>query len=160
MDRKRKNKLLPASRWLLAALMACMLVTSTSCGNDEPDYLIGYYLNIQSQVNLNLSDYDESQGTSASMSSSVLSTTIVNMRKALEATYPTATLQGNDSAVLTALDNIYRNYKIAYSGVEGHTVCIVKLYRTHLDGEVIVDSRCLTTYHFGIIPEDINPPGT
>jgi hypothetical protein len=158
MAKERIKHIAHPYRWLIATFMTCMLVTSTSCGNDEPEYLIGYYLNIQSQVNLNLSDYDESQGTSASMSSSVLSTTIVNMRKALEATYPTATLKGNDSAVLTALDNIYRNYKIAYSGVEGHTVCIVKLYRTHLDGEVIVDSKCLTTYHFGIIPEDINPP--
>ncbi len=159
MDTKRNNKLQPALRWLMAAFMACVLVTSTSCGNDDSDYLVGYYLNIQSQVNLNLSDYDETQGTtSASTSTSVLSTTIVNMRKALEATYPTATIHGNDSGVLSALDDIYRSYKTAYSNYEGHTVCTVRLYRTALDGDVIVNSQCMTTYHFGIIPDDINPP--
>ncbi|MBQ6080749.1 MAG: hypothetical protein IJK93_10800 [Muribaculaceae bacterium] len=158
MAKERIKHIAQPHRWLIAALMACMLATSFSCGNDEPDLLVGYYLNIQSQVNLNLSDYDESQGTSATTSSSVLSTTIVRMRKALEETYPIATYQGNDSGVLAACDSIYRNYKLAYSHLERNTVCVVKLYRTRLDGEAIVSSRCMTTYLFGIIPETINPP--
>ena len=147
---------LPVLMGLMMLLWATAIV---SCGTDEPDYLVDYYLHIQSQVKLNLTEDDESQGTSSTMPSSVLSTTIVKMRNTLKDTYPAPTLKGDDPGVLTACDNIYRNYKTAYHRYERNTVCTVILYKIWLDDEVVVRSKCLTTYHFGVIDENINPPG-
>ena len=51
---------------LLAVALVMPQVLLTSCGSDEPDWLIGYYMTIDSQVRLSLHESDdESQGTSA-----------------------------------------------------------------------------------------------
>ena len=138
---------------LLAILMACTSLSFSSCGNDEPDLLVGYYLSIQSQVRLNLTEKDESQGTSSAPVADMLSSTIVRMREALRNTYPTLNYQGNDAMVIAACDHIYMEYKSMYGANERNTVCIVKLYRTGMDGETVKNSKALKTYHFGAIPE-------
>ena len=141
-------------RWLLLAVALVMpQVLLTSCGNDEPDWLIGYYMTIDSQVRLSLHESDdESQGTSASPVEDVLSTTIVRMRTALHDAYPVNNYQGDDAGVITALDNIYYAYKSMYGVDEKNTVCVVKLYRASMDGEIVVKSTALKTYHFGARP--------
>ena len=58
---------------LLAVALVMPQVFLTSCGSDEPDWLIGYYMTIQSKVRLNLSEMDESQGTSSQPDADVLS---------------------------------------------------------------------------------------
>jgi len=142
--------------WLLiiAAVISCLTLSLNSCGNDEPDMLVGYYLGIQSQVRLTLSEEDESQGTSASPTADMLSTTIVRMRVALRNAYPTANTHGNDSRVIAALDDIFRDYKTMYGASERNTVCVVKLYRTSMEDDIVKHSRTIQTYHFGALPPE------
>lgn len=141
---------------LLTSLMMILVVgtmtTLSSCGSDEPDWLVGYYLSINSQTRISLSEEDESQGTSSQPIADVLSNTIVQMRNALQEAYPEVTTRGDDAAVLTALDEIYMKYKTMYGGEEKNAVCIVKLYRASMDGEVVKKSTALKTYRFGARP--------
>ena len=148
----RHTRLAPLQFLLLMMLLVIPASTLTSCGDDEPDMLVGYYLGIQSQVRLTLSEEDESQGTSASPVQDMLSTTIVRMREALRTAYPMPNYYGNDSHVISALDDIYMDYKAMYGGSERNTVCVVKLYRARMEGEIVKKSKTLKTYHFGAIP--------
>ena len=93
---------------LLALLCLGASLVPMSCGNDEPELLVGYYLRIDSQVRLSFYEQDEEQGTSADPEADVLSNTILKMRAALKQAYPEPTLEGDDAAVITALDNIYK----------------------------------------------------
>lgn len=147
------------TRWLLKVLAALILsLAANSCGNDEPELPVGYYLSIHSQVMLDLSDNDENQGTAANMTSNVISVTIKRMKKALREAYPTPTLTGNDAAVLTACDSVYRSYRSTYEPSKV-TVCSVVLYKTRLDDEVSKSSTPLKTYHFSAMPDIISPEG-
>ena len=142
----------PLQLLLLMMLLVIPATTMTSCGDDEPDMLVGYYLGIQSQVRLSLSEEDESQGTSASPVQDMLSTTIVRMRNALRVAYPMPNYYGNDSHVISALDAIFNDYKAMYGSSERNTVCVVKLYRARMEGDLVKKSKTLKTYHFGAIP--------
>lgn len=153
MTKRYQHHLLASLRFVFLAMMLVVpLTTMTSCGDDEPDMLVGYYLGIQTQVRLTLSEEDESQGTSASPVQDMLSTTIVRMREALRVAYPMPNYYGNDSHVIAALDDIYKDYKSMYGSSERNTVCIVKLYRARIEGEIVKKSTTLKTYHFGAIP--------
>ena len=144
----------PARLLALLVLLVFPLAaaTFTSCDSDEPDYLVGYYLTINSQVGLSLSEEDESQGTSSSPVADVLSNTVVKMREALLIAYPQNNRYGNDAGVIAALDDIFVEYKSMYQSTEKNTVCVVKLYRASMDGEVVKKSRALKTYRFGARP--------
>ncbi|MBR5685789.1 MAG: hypothetical protein IKX18_06535 [Muribaculaceae bacterium] len=140
---------------LLMLAMAVILPSAvlTSCGDDEPDLNIGYYMSINSKVRLNLTENDESQGTSAQPEADMLSYTIVRMREALKIAYPQPNKYGNDAAVITALDNIYKDYHAMYGHYEKNTVCVVKVYRARMDDEgVVKKSTPLKTYRFGAQP--------
>lgn len=153
MTKKYQHHLLASLRLIFLAMMLFVpLTTMTSCGNDEPDMLVGYYLGIQTQVRLTLSEEDESQGTSASPVQDMLSTTIVRMREALRIAYPMPNYYGNDSKVIAALDDIFNDYKSMYGSSERNTVCVVKLCRARMEGEIVKKSKTLKTYHFGAIP--------
>lgn len=141
----------------LMALMLSALLSLVACGNDEPDLLVGYYLSIESQVSLSLTEEDEHQGTMPDMGMDVLSNAVRRMRATLLETYPHNDHQGNDAAVIAALDNIYVKYKKAYGDKEGVTVCVLKLYRTRTDGGVVKESTSLKSYHFGLLPVNIVP---
>jgi len=137
--------------------MLVMLISSlslTSCGDDEPELLIGYYMSIHSQVGLTLSPMDESQGTTSSPEADMLSLTIVRMRAALHNVYSRPTVTGNDAAVITACDNIYNEYHAKYAGVERNTVCVVKIYRARMADGIVKESIPLKTYHFGAQPPE------
>lgn len=152
-----KNRIDPLRLPLLALLLCCVMMI-TSCGN-EPDWLIGYYMSINSQVKLSLSDADETQGTSPDMVVDVLSNTVRRMRDAMQEAYPQDNRTGDDAAVLTALDGIYRDYKLSYADKEGSTVCVINLYRAKKDGDVVKESTPLKTYRFGALPEDTTQVG-
>jgi hypothetical protein len=152
-----KHHIDPLRLPLLALLLAGMLLAA--CSSDEPDYMVGYYMDINSQVRLSLADADENQGTTPDMVVDVLSNTVRRMRQALRDAYPQDTRSGNDAAVLTAVDNIYRDYKLSYASKEGNTVCVINLYRTKKEGEVVKESMPLKTYHFGALPEDTTQVG-
>ena len=136
----------------LLMMLSIPMATLTSCGDDEPNLEVGYYLGIQSQVRLSLYEDDESQGTSASPIADPLSLTIIRMRPALRNAYPEPNNYGNDSRVIAVLDAIFTDYKTTHHASERNTVCVVKLYRTRLDGEIVKKSKTLKTYHFGAIP--------
>ena len=143
---------------LLALLCLGASLVPMSCGNDEPELLVGYYLRIDSQVRLSFYEQDEEQGTSADPEADVLSNTILKMRAALKQAYPEPTLEGDDAAVITALDNIYKKYKRFYSHLEKGTVCTVKLYRAKLDDGIVVNSRPMTVFLFGALPPTYEQP--
>ena len=143
---------------LTALLLNVTLLMLNSCSSDEPEQLVAYYMEINSQVRLSLYEEDESQGTSANPDEDVLSNTIIKMRTALLETYPEMTVNGNDAAVITALDKIYRKYKSMYGHLERNTVCTVKLYRAKMSDGVIVGSRSLTVYLFGALPQNTENP--
>lgn len=153
-----EKKNYPKTLLLLALLFLGSTLFTTSCGSDEPDLLVGYYLTIDSQVRLSLYEEDESQGTSANPDQDVLSNTIIKMKTALRETYPEATLKGNDAAVISALDNIYRKYKTMYGHLERGTVCTVKLYRAKLDDGIVVNSKSMMVFHFGALPQNTEQP--
>lgn len=139
---------------LLLLLSGCLLMITASCGKDEPDWLVGYYLSINSQVRLTLTEEDEGQGTMPDKSVDVLSNTVRRMRNALQDAYPVNKRQGDDGAVIMAVDNIYKDYAASYADKEGHTICVVQLCRAHMDGDVVKESRAIKTYHFGELPQD------
>ena len=86
----------------------------------------------------------------------LLYTTIMSMKAALREAYPANDYEGNDAAVLTALDHIYYNYKRMYSHLERQNICVVKLYRTRMDGTIVKSSRALKAYHFGALPAELD----
>lgn len=137
---------------MLAVALVMPLTFMTSCSNDEPDMLVGYYMTIDSKVRLSLYEEDESQGTSSSPIVDVLSYTLVQMRTALRNAYLQNNTHGNDAKVIAACDGIYKKYKSMYGAEERNTVCIVKLYRASMDGEVVKRSKALKTYRFGARP--------
>lgn len=137
---------------MLAVALVMPLTFMTSCSNDEPDMLVGYYMTIDSQVRLSLYEEDESQGTTSSPIVDVLSYTLIQMRNALRNAYPQNNTHGNDAKVIAACDGIYKKYKSMYGAEERNTVCIVKLYRASMDGEVVKRSKALKTYRFGARP--------
>ena len=139
---------------MLAVALVMPLTFMTSCSNDEPDMLVGYYMTIDSKVRLSLYEEDESQGTSSSPIVDVLSYTLVQMRTALRNAYPQNNTHGNDAKVIAACDGIYKKYKSMYGAEERNTMCIVKLYRASMDGEVVKRSKALKTYRFGARPDN------
>lgn len=136
-------------------MLLAPLVTGSSCSGDEPDWLVGYYMTINSQTRINLSENEESQGTSSQPLADVLSNTIVRMRNALHDAYPVNAHYANDAAVISALDAIYMEYKAMYGGEEKNAVCIVKIYRAAMDGEIVKRSTALKTYRFGARPPEM-----
>lgn len=152
MAKIHRHRFAPLRGLLLAVALVMPLTFMTSCSNDEPDMLVGYYMTIDSKVRLSLYEEDESQGTSSSPIVDVLSYTLVQMRTALRNAYPQNNTHGNDAKVIAACDGIYKKYKSMYGAEERNTVCIVKLYRASMDGEVVKRSKALKTYRFGARP--------
>ena len=86
---------------LLVTMAVLMMPVITSCGSDEPDWTVGYYMEIQSSSAFMASSEDEEQGTmSDHEESNVLYTTIMRMKRALRDVYPVATRQGDDGMVI------------------------------------------------------------
>lgn len=146
------KKINHAMRLVMGLLLAfCPLLMS--CGDDEPDMLVGYYMEIQASTSYWAADDDEEQGTmSDHEDANVLYTTITRMKQTLKETYPAPTHEGNDAAVITALDNIYHRYKTMYGHLERNNICTVKLNRIKLDGTIVKSSQAIKIYHFGALP--------
>ncbi len=157
MAQDNKSSLAQYRPLMVIMLLIAFVLSAPSCGSDEPDMLVGYYLDIQSEIAYKASEDDEEQGTmSDHEESNVLYTTITRMQQTLRRTYPVNDYVGNDAAVISALDSIYRDYKRMYGHLEKKTVCTVKLYRTKMDGMIVKGSRSLKVYHFGILPPDVD----
>ena len=129
-----------AWRFLLCSLMAvAAMLTTTSCGDDEPTAkVIDYYIEVEEEFLIN--------------SSSDLIDRYYNpidlMKEAIRATYPEPTAQGNDEAVIAACEEVYQTYYRMYGSgqYEDHLTCKFHLVRAQLEGKIVRQSETLRTY--------------
>lgn len=145
----------------LATLLLLMLVAS--CGSEEPEGVDSYYLDIQSQVPLNLHDDDDNnQGTmSGDEKSDVLSHAVLLMKRSLQTvTSEKNSVRANDVAVIRVCDSIYNAYVKAYGNMERIIVCQVKVYRTKVVKGVQQYNMPLKTYHFWLVEVEPDPTPT
>lgn len=153
--------MMKASKLIYGLLMSVLILMSASCGKDsEDDYVDSYYMTIQSQVSLNISD-DEDQGTMSEGKNDVLSKTITSMKKALlNATSEKNSRQVNDAAAIRVCDSIYNAFVTAYADKKGPIVCYVKVIRSNLVDGLALNSYTLKTYHFWVVEVDPDPTPT
>ena len=136
--------------WLIAAIV---MAAMPSCGDKEDvngsgDYY--YYLDIQSEVRLNLKEEDESQGTMSNKDYDLLSKTVMFMQKAVQ---QNNSLQGDnrtrEAAMITTCDSLYRNYADKNPTSKGFLICYVKLVRCTLyPNGTIKDMQPIKYYNF------------
>ena len=138
-------------KWLAAILM----VAFVSCqSEDDLKEEIKYYLIIQSQVSLNLSDDDENQGTMANSDYDVMSKTISRMKQVILETESQSSGENKDAAIMEACDNIYKEYEEYASSQDldlGKTICFVKIMRSSTINGVTQGGASLKTYFFHAI---------
>ena len=117
-------------------LMTILMVALSSCKDSEDvngsdDYY--YYLDIQSEVTLNLKEADESQGTMSNSDYDLLSKTVMFMQQAVQ---KNNSLEGDnrarEAAMITTCDSLYRNYADMNPTSKGFLICYVKLIRCSL----------------------------
>lgn len=141
-----------------------MLVTLTSCqsSEDEPDASYKYYMRIQSQVALDLSDNAASEDILVGGQVSVISRTVSRMKKVMSE-YESQLLSTDvEAALLTKCDSIYKEYATAYVQYTGQTLCFVTIVRSKMVDGVSREGTTLKTYYFralkGIDPDDSSTP--
>ena len=145
--------------FIMFLLLLATIVMIPSCGDnddvyDSNDYY--YYLNIQSEVRLNLKEVDENQGTMSNSDYDLLSKTVLFMQKAVK---KNNSMKGDnrakEAALITTCDSLYRNYTDKNPASKGFLVCYVKLVRCLLrpDG-TLKDALPIKYYKFWYeIPE-------
>ena len=120
----------------LAWLIIIVMVALSSCKDSEDAYdpdSYYYYLNIQSEVRLNLKEVDESQGTMSNSDYDLLSKTVLFMQKAIqESNSLKADNRTKEAAIITTCDSLYRNYADKNPTSKGILICYVKLVRCSL----------------------------
>ena len=131
-------------------LMGLLTVTLASCqsSEDEPSVAYNYYMTIQSQVELELSDNAEAEGTLVGGQVSVISRTVSRMRNVMAQYESDQTTTDIEAALLTACDSIYREYSTAYVQYSGQTLCFVQINRRKLVGGKYENGTTLKTYYF------------
>ncbi len=143
--------------WLFAILM----LAGTSCGDkdNEPDAAYNYYMLIQSQVALDLSDNAEEDGTLVGGQVSVISRTVSRMQQVVAQYESDQTSTDIEPALLTACDSIYREYTSAYVQYSGQTLCFVQIIRRKIEDGKSQDGTTLKTYYFRAL-KDLGPGGS
>ena len=137
----------------LAWPIVVMIITLSSCKGSEDvnggdDYY--YYLDIQSEVLLNLKEVDEEQGTMANSDHDLLSKTIIHMQQAVR---DNKIMRGDnrakEAAMITACDSVYREYVDMNPDGKGVMVCYVRLVRCHLrPNGTVKDALAIKYYKF------------
>lgn len=145
-------------------LVTIVLILATSCksSDDEPDASYKYYMRIQSQVALDLSDNAASEDILVGGQVSVISRTVSRMRKVMSE-YESQLLSTDiEAALLTRCDSIYKEYATAYVQFTGQTLCFVSIIRSKMVDGVSREGTTLKTYYFralkGIDPDDSGTP--
>lgn len=136
--------------WLIAAIV---MAAMPSCEKKEEVYDTSeykYYLTIQSQVRLHLSDNAEDEKGMVSPVFDRLSRTIYYMQKAV---VDNDSLHGEtrvkEAALFTTLDSLYRNYADMNPENRGNVICFVKLIRSRMNSDgTIRDAVALKYYQF------------
>lgn len=143
--------------WLITVVM----VIFPSCGdkNDEPDALYNYYMLIQSEVELELSDNAEEDGTLVGGQMSVISRTVSRMRNVMAQYDSNQNSTDIEAALLTACDSIYREYASAYVQYSGQTLCYVQINRRKLVDGKSQEGTTLKTYYFRAL-KGLDPDGS
>ena len=152
-----------ASKYLIGLLLTVMGLMVASCVSEEPEGVDSYYLEIQSQVPLNLHDTeDNSQGTmSDDGKNDVLSKTVLEMKQSLQTvTSENNTRQANDAAVIRVCDSIYGAYVKAYGKMERLIVCQLKVYRIKTVNGLQQSSRALKSYQLWLVEIEQDPNET
>ena len=133
--------------WLIVILM----MIGTSCKDNEEVYNgeYTYYLSIQSEVMLHLSDNAEDESGMVNPVFDRLSRTVYFMKQAVS---ENETMQGDErereTALLTTCDSLYRNYAETNPENKGHVVCFVKLIRSKRNNGTVTDAVTLKYYQF------------
>ena len=144
----------------LLLAITTLLAMATACGSeDEPDAQYNYYMTIQSQVTLELSDDAESEGTIVGGQVSVISKTVSSMQKVMAQYEADQNSTDIESALLTACDSIYREYASAYVQYSGQTLCFVQINRRKLVDGKSLEGTTLKTYYFRAL-KDVGPGGS
>lgn len=143
--------------WLITVVM----VIFPSCGdkNDEPDALYNYYMLIQSEVELELSNNAEEEGTLVGGQVSVISRTVSRMRNVMAQYDSNQNSTDIEAALLTACDSIYREYASAYVQYSGQTLCYVQINRRKLVDGKSQEGTTLKTYYFRAL-KGVDPDGS
>ncbi len=142
--------------WYIS-FFAMLLLLAASCGSDdEPAATYKYYMLIQSQVPLELSDNAEAEGAIASGSESVISTTVKRIQAVVGAYDPQQNSTDIEASLLWKCDSIYNDYASSHTQYSGQTVCFVQIVRSKMENGVSKESTILKTYQFRTL-KDIEP---
>ena len=139
--------------WHFLWLVAIVLMIASSCKDSEEvtssDYY--YYLDIETEVRLNLTEKaEDSQEQSTTSEYERLSRTVSSMKQAVN---ENRSMKGDDrakeAALLTTLDSLYRGYADMNPEKKRFFVCYVKLVRCSLyPNGSIKDSQAIKYYSF------------
>lgn len=126
-------------RVFLLSLMCTVAVSVfTSCeNNNEPDMWIAYYVSVESRVPMSVGPNAQSDQ---------MNTVKSLMKDAILDAYPVQDMVGNDAAVMKACDESYNNYRIFYPASEQRSECVLKIYRTRMENDIVRQSTPLKTY--------------
>ena len=135
-------------------LIAIMMVVLPSCKDNEDVYGSGdyyYYLEIQTELRLHLSENAEDEkGKASSTELDRLARTIYHMRQAV--TENKSMKVGDrvkEASLLTTLDSLYRNYADMNPASKRFLVCYVKLIRCSLyPNGTVKDAKAIKYYSF------------
>ena len=134
---------------MLCSIMAvAAMLTTTSCGDDEPTAnVIDYYIEVEEEFLIN---------SSSDLIDRYYSP-IDLMREAIRATYPEPNAQGNDEAVIAACEEVYQAYYRVYGSgqYEDHLTCTMHLVRAQLEGKIVRQSERIRTYVIDVNPAEI-----
>ena len=145
-------------KMFLLLLVTVVIVSSCGDKSDEPGAVYNYYMLIQSQVELELSNNAEEDGTLVGGQVSVISRTVSRMRNVMAQYESDQNSTDIEAALLTACDSIYREYASAYVQYSGQTLCFVQINRRKLVDGKSQEGTTIKTYYFRALKE-VNPGG-
>lgn len=131
---------------LLLLVAAQALLCSCSSSDDEPVMTVGYYLAMDSQEIIGLSETEDLNGTNLPPENHNIYMTIIKMRRALRKEFSKPRLQANDGRVITICDSCFK--ESIYYGSHGATICTLRVMRTQQDGDRVLRSQQLKMYRF------------
>lgn len=145
-------------------LLIIMIIMAASCKDGEDAYDTSdceYYLNIQSEVDLNLREADEGPGTQSTKTDSEYDRISNTLKAMLQVIEKNKSLRGDNRArqvaLLSVCDSLYRNYADVNPANKGHLVCFVKLIRIRRSSNgAIKDAVALKNYQFWYDKPDDN----
>jgi len=141
----KKRHFKPVGLFALVVMLVATVMTMVSCGDDEPQMVVNYYLDVEEAFRIN--------------SSTALIDRYYNpktrMEQAIKAAYPNPDMDGDDDAVLEACDREFAEYVEMYTGGAEHFTCLMHLMKAEMVDGIARHNVKLRTYSY-----DINPPGS